>query len=1207
MAQRFLPVAATLLAAALLAPAPRPAPGEPPDRDPTAAETRAEFLALCRAEQQSDDVYFGDRLALALKQRLQFPVSDPQVEVGMRARLGHEVLRLDRPAEAIDVFAAARDLAAERGLPDLFRLELERDLALAHVQLAEDRNCVHQHTAASCILPIAPGGVHQVGDDMRRAGDLYLAYLGERPFNLQVRWLLNLARMISGDYPAGVPERFRLPAGALDSAAPFPRWTDVAPALGVNAFDLAGGAAMEDFDGDGLLDLVTSTWDPCDHMKAFRNDGRGGFEDVTAAWGLDAQYGGLNLVQADYDNDGRVDLLVLRGAWRGARGEVRNSLLHNEIGGSEGRFVDVTRTAGVDAAYPTQTAAWADYDGDGLLDLYVGAEATADRPYPGQLLHNRGDGTFADATAAAGVANRRYAKGVAWGDYDGDGDPDLYVSNVGPNRLYRNDGDGTFTDVAPDLGVEGPERSFATWFFDVEDDGDLDLFVADYGVPYERVAAAYLGVPQASGHPVLYRNDGGRFTDVSAQAGFTRPLLPMGANYGDLDNDGLPDVYLGTGIPNLEALMPNVMYHNAGGGRFEDVTSAGGFGHLQKGHGIAFGDLDNDGDQDLFEEMGGAYPVDAFFNALYENPGNDNRWITLRLVGRRANRFAVGGRIEVRVRDEGGGERSVHALVGSGGSFGASSLQQEIGLGRAAAIEAITVRWPGSGTVQTFTGARLDRAYRAIEGEARLEPLELPRIRLADGLGAAGAEVAGGTGTAAAAPGGPAAEPPRAVAPDHLPATPEGAAPAPAASRPAAGAATVAAAALLAAVDSLQEGDLEGARRRLEPLAGQPGGSPLAVALVAALAARTGAESGTPPPDGEALPPPADPLERLAGAELLLLRRRGDDALALLAPLLPQPPLELAPQVLRAAGRASLAAGRLDEAIGYLAQVADGHTASTLALGEAHYRQGNAEAALAVLEPAVRDLLSSAAAQAGPRAPDLLAEYGRIATAAGRPEQAIPALQKAVELAPGEAAGWKALGEALTNAGRREEGAAALARFRELAAARERPPVDVAALAERQGEHARQAAAAVEEAQELARQGDREGALKLLRGQIEATPEALDPRLLEISILVGERRLDEALAAAQAAAEAFPADPEAIYHRAIVLMLQGDLGRAELDLRKTLELAPKHTLAMNNLAVVLLQRGATAEARELLEQVLALDPGNALATENLRKLGPTPH
>jgi hypothetical protein len=199
-------------------------------------------------------------------------------------------------------------------------------------------------------------------------------------------------------------------------------------------------------------------------------------------------------------------------------------------------------------------------------------------------------------------------------------------------------------------------------------------------------------------------------------------LLSMGCNYGDLDNDGWLDFYVGTGNPDYRMLVPNRMFRNAEGKRFQDVTTSGGFGHLRKGHGVAFGDIDLDGDQDLFLKVGGALEGDTFQSALFENPGHGNHWITLALEGKRTNRAAIGARVRVTI-EEAGRPREIYATVSSGSSFGGSSLRQEIGLGRAERIEKIEIRWPASATVQTFENVALDRMYAVREGQAALDPL----------------------------------------------------------------------------------------------------------------------------------------------------------------------------------------------------------------------------------------------------------------------------------------------------------------------------------------------------------------------------------------------------------------------------------------------------------------------------------------------------
>ncbi|MCZ6508242.1 MAG: CRTAC1 family protein, partial [Acidobacteria bacterium] len=550
--------------------------------------------------------------------------------------------------------------------------------------------------------------------------------LGRHP-SLVSLWLLNLAYATVGRYPEGVPEQWLLDLAAFSADKPVPRLLDVARPLGIAPSNLLGGAVMDDFDGDGLLDIFTTTYEPCSHAILYRNQGDGSFVDRSIEAGLQGQLGGFNAQQTDYDNDGDLDLFITRGAWQHDFGRQRNSLLRNE---GDGRFTDVTHAAGLaEPAFPTQASAWADYDNDGDLDLYIGNEASArSGPFPSQLFRNEGDGRFVDVAAAAGVTNNRMAKGVSWGDYDNDGDPDLYVSNIGVNRLYRNEGNGRFVDVATELGVAEPTgRSFATWFWDYDNDGWLDLYVAGYGGTPEHAMADLLGLlegPPGDLRSRLYRNDGqGGFEDVSREAGVFHARMPMGANFGDIDNDGWPDFYLGTGNPNLSALLPNVMYLNERGERFHDVTVSAGVGHLAKGHGVAFGDIDNDGDQDFYLQAGGNVPADVYRNALFENPGAGNHWLTVRLVGRTVNRPAIMGRIRVDIIED-GEPRTVHALVSSGGSFGANSLQQEIGLGQAERIESLAVWWPGEATWQEYPAVDLDIQIEIEQGEPKPRVIE---------------------------------------------------------------------------------------------------------------------------------------------------------------------------------------------------------------------------------------------------------------------------------------------------------------------------------------------------------------------------------------------------------------------------------------------------------------------------------------------------
>lgn len=255
--------------------------------------------------------------------------------------------------------------------------------------------------------------------------------------------------------------------------------------------------------------------------------------------------------------------------------------------------------------YPSQTAAWADVKGDGNVDLFMGHEIVrkqvawpADAKNFALYLNNR-DGTFKEMGAQSGIQLDGMVKGAVFGDYDNDGRPDLYVSVMGgANCLFRIFGPGAgghpaFVDVTTQAGVAEPTMSFTCWFFDYDNDGWLDIFVSGYWATMPNIVREYLGQKeQAKGdRPRLYRNNrDGTLTDVSRQAGLDQLLLTMGANFGDLDNDGWLDFYLGTGAAPLNNLVPNRMFRDHQGRRFQDVTTSGGFGHLQKGHGVAFGD-----------------------------------------------------------------------------------------------------------------------------------------------------------------------------------------------------------------------------------------------------------------------------------------------------------------------------------------------------------------------------------------------------------------------------------------------------------------------------------------------------------------------------------------------------------------------------------------------------------------------------------------
>jgi hypothetical protein len=621
---------------------------------------------------------------------------------------------------------------------------LKADLAYAYFRLGELTNCTWNHNADVCIFPIQGDGVHKQQLGATEAAQRYAALLADpatTPENaLLYRWMLNICHMVLGTYPDGVPGKWLIPQEAFASDYDIGKFRDVAAGRGLISFGRAGGLIVEDFANSGHLDVMISHMGLEEQVDYFRNTGDRKFIRSTEEAGLKGITGGLNMVQADYNNDGCIDVLITRGAWLHDKGQHPMSLLRNNC---DGTFTDVTASAGILNNYPTQTAVWADFNNDGLLDLFVGNEIVRDKvawPHDTpnfRLYVNNGDGTFTDVGPETGINVGGMIKGAAADDFNKDGWQDLFVSVMGkPNHLFRNVGTSgkipKFVDVSQQAGVEEPIMSFTCWFFDYNNDGWPDIFVSGYWATMPNIVREYLGEKdQAKGdRPRLYRNNGdGTFTDVSREMHLDKLLLTMGANFGDLDNDGWLDFYLGTGAAPLTYIVPHRMFRNHEGQYFDDVTTSGGFGHLQKGHGVAFADIDNSGNQDVLEVIGGAFTADRFWPVFFKNPGHGNHWIKLNLVGVHANRFAVGAMIRVRITED-GRSRDIFRTVNSGGSFGATTLRPHIGLGKATVIDELEIRWPGSGLIETVKGPILaDASYELREGEGSLKSIRVSSVQ----------------------------------------------------------------------------------------------------------------------------------------------------------------------------------------------------------------------------------------------------------------------------------------------------------------------------------------------------------------------------------------------------------------------------------------------------------------------------------------------
>jgi len=673
----------------------------------------------------------------------QIPSATGMQKTQLLFNYGNELMRSGRTEEAINIIQQVLEVAnrlepetpAKMQQKELIIFTVKKQLALAYMRKGEQENCINNHTNESCIMPFSKKAQHIAREGSENAIRLLNELLSTNPYDYDCQYLLNVAHMTLGQYPSGVPEKYRIPEKYFQYSTDFPKFSDIAMDLGVDVNNMAGGTCIDDFNNDGYLDIFASSWGFDDQIRYFENDKMGGFIDKSLSIGLTGVTGGLNLRHADFNNDGHLDLMILRGAWLEENGNIPNSLIRNN---GDGTFTDVTIESGLYSLNPTQSAVWTDFDLDGWLDILIPNESTPGSLNTCELFMNNADGTFTDMSKEAGLSTNAFFKGVATGYLNNDRYPDIYLSNyLGENTLYFNntkeEGTLSFKKADRSLNTFMPDRSFSTWIFDYNNDGHDDIFVSGYSTD-DKTAANIMIESIKTGNienrPFLYKNNGdGSFTDVTLEAHLFEPVATMGCNFGDLDNDGFLDFYLATGDPELFSIVPNKMYRNNMGSKFEDVTYTAGFGHIQKGHAIGFGDLDMDGDQDIYAVMGGAFEGDIFQNILFENPiGNKNSWINIKLEGKASNRSAMGAKLILTIDDQ-GIMRKIYHTVSAGASFGGNSLMAEIGLGQAKIIDKIEVLWPHvANKISTFQNVEINQVIKIREDSEIIERLQLDPI-----------------------------------------------------------------------------------------------------------------------------------------------------------------------------------------------------------------------------------------------------------------------------------------------------------------------------------------------------------------------------------------------------------------------------------------------------------------------------------------------
>jgi hypothetical protein len=555
------------------------------------------------------------------------------------------------------------------------------------------------------------------------------------------------------------PARFLAETSAANPASPAlgATFVDVGREAGLNAKTIYGGehknkyllettgcgVAFYDYDNDGWLDIfLVNGWrlegfpageEPTSHL--FKNNRDGTFTDVTAKAGLIHHGWGQGVCVGDYDNDGWDDLFV---SYFG-----KNVLYHNN---GNGTFTDVTDKAGVggNGKRWNTGCAFVDYDRDGKLDLFVANYidldlATAPVPESGPclykgvmvacgppglkggkniLFHNNGDGTFTDVSEASGIlsSNGTFGLGVLTADFDNDGWPDIYVADdSSSSALYQNKKKGKFEDIAVEAGcalsADGkPQAGMGVWAADYDLDGNLDIVKTNF----------------AGDTPSLYRNTGGaNFEDTTFTAGLGAhtQYLGWGCGFLDFDNDGWPDILICNGhvYPEVEQLKTEagyaqhkLLYRNLRNGKFEEVTEMAGPGITAAvaARGCAFGDFDNDGDIDMVVNT-----VNGLPQLLRCDSRSGNNWIKVKLIGVKSNGSGIGARVSctTTVPGEGKPHRQIDEVRSGGSYFSQSDLRVHFGVGKAAKVDVLEVRWP-SGQVDIIKDIAVNQIVFVKEG-----------------------------------------------------------------------------------------------------------------------------------------------------------------------------------------------------------------------------------------------------------------------------------------------------------------------------------------------------------------------------------------------------------------------------------------------------------------------------------------------------------
>jgi hypothetical protein len=449
-------------------------------------------------------------------------------------------------------------------------------------------------------------------------------------------------------------------------------FTDVAPSMGVDDVGNGQGVSSIDFNNDGFIDIfLVNNGQPC---RLFQNDSGVGFTDVASTLGVNNNGNGRGNAIGDFNNDGLTDIVI---------GNYSQSciLYRND----STAFTNVTTSAGMNLTSWGGSINWFDYNSDSRLDCYIGNDGIPS--HANYLFENNDLSTFTEVAASVGLTDDHSTLSTATADYDNDGDLDLFIGNQSGSPtgiLYRNDG-GTFTDVSTTSSLETYSYTWGADWGDFDNDGDLDLYLANSN----------------AANQCFVNNGDGTFTESAATLGIADPTQSFSCGWADFDNDGDLDLYVANGSSGVDKLYRN------DGASFTDVAALVGTNDMRHSNSTTWVDFNNDGFLDLYLSNNGSE------NRLYmSNAGNSNHWLELKLVGVTVNRSAIGARVRIVA----GGSSQIREVQGGSGHNGQNSLPVEFGLGSNEMVDSIIVNWPG-GPVDMHTNIAADQILTVTEGQ----------------------------------------------------------------------------------------------------------------------------------------------------------------------------------------------------------------------------------------------------------------------------------------------------------------------------------------------------------------------------------------------------------------------------------------------------------------------------------------------------------